>query len=105
MKYEMNNILIDNRYFMNLRLFINKNKKILLAVIYLVWAARAFFLSYLHPNRYAMDFTDLPSQLKGISPSFLAFLYLAVFIPAVVLICAYVIAVLYILTRNHFRKN
>jgi hypothetical protein len=90
---------------MNLKLLINKNKKILAALVYLAWVVRAFFLSYLHPNKYALDFTDLPSQLKGISPSFLAFLYLAVFIPAVIFICVYVISVLYILFRNSFRKN
>ncbi|MCX6170513.1 MAG: hypothetical protein NTX65_14300 [Ignavibacteriales bacterium] len=81
-----------------------KNKSRLVLAAYILWAAISLLLAKLHPDKYAAYFTDLPDNLKNISPFFLSFAYLVLFIPSITVTVFFAIYFLYDVVKDRVFK-
>jgi len=81
-----------------------KNKSKILSAAYGMWVAISIMLAYAQPHKYSSYFTDLPNNLKNISPFILSFAYLVLFIPAIAVTALFMLYILFIVIRNAYKK-
>jgi len=81
-----------------------KNKSKILSAAYGIWIAISAISAYMQPHKYASYFTDLPNNLKNISPFILSFAYLTLFIPAVVLMVLSALSILFFVVWTVYKK-
>jgi len=105
MNHAVTSFLNEDYVSVKSKLFHPGNKLKLCAVIYGIWFVISIMLSYLQPNKYAAYFTDLPDNLKNISPFVLSLSYLTLFIPAVALMILFGLSILFFVVRNVYIKN
>jgi hypothetical protein len=81
-----------------------KNKSKILSAAYGIWIVLSIMLAYIQPHKYASYFTDLPNNLKNISPFLLSFAYLILFMPAIAVSFFFTLYILFIVIRNIYKK-
>ena len=81
-----------------------KNKSKILSAAYGIWIVISAVSAYMQPHKYASLFTDLPNNLKNISPFILSFAYLVLFIPAIAVSVLFMLYILFIVIRNAYKK-
>jgi len=104
MNHAVTSFLIEDYASVKSKLFHPGNKLKLFTVAYGVWIVISIMLTYMQPYKYASYFTDLPNNLRNISPFVLSLAYLTLFIPAVVLTVLFALSILFFVIRNVYKK-
>jgi hypothetical protein len=100
MNHAVINFLIKDYPSMKLKLFHPGNKLNLFAIVYAIWIVISIMLAYIQPYKYAAYFTDLPNNIRNISPLILSITYLVLFIPAVALMILFGLSILFFVVWN-----
>ena len=100
----LNNFLIEDYSPMKSRPFFHGDKLKLVVVSYCIWVLISIILAYLQPHKYASYFTDLPNDIRNISPFVLSFAYLTLFIPAVILMVLFALYILFFAIRSIYKN-
>lgn len=100
MDHQENNSLKDNRTMTSSKFKFHSNIRNIFLLLYIIWVSCSIFLAANHPNKYAVLFADLPTQLKNMPPFILSFVYLVFFVPAVALTIFFILwVVLYLILK------
>jgi hypothetical protein len=98
------NFVVRDKSMIELKNSFMKNKSKLLSVAYGIWIVISVILADFHPHKYAVYFTDLPDNLKNISPFFLSLAYLVLFIPSITVTVFFTIYFLYDVVKDRIFK-
>ncbi|MCX6175078.1 MAG: hypothetical protein NTZ27_10030 [Ignavibacteriales bacterium] len=83
--------------------FITKKIK-WLSIVYGIWIIISTILAYLQPHKYASYFTDIPNDLKTITPFLFSLAYLTLFIPGVILMVLFALYILFFAIRSIYKN-